>query len=35
MHFDEKDPSERMLLENKESGIPVLNVGEFLFNTNP
>jgi hypothetical protein len=24
-----------MLFENKESGIPLLNIGEFLFNTNP
>jgi hypothetical protein len=24
-----------MILENKDSGIPLLNIGEFLFNTKP
>ncbi len=33
--FNKYDPSTVMLFLNKNSGVPLINIGEFLFNTNP
>ena len=33
--FQKFDPAAEMLLNNKFSGIPLMNIKEFLFNTSP
>ena len=33
--YNKIDPAAQMLLSNKFSGTPLLNIKEFLFNTNP
>ena len=30
-----KDPSKELLLSNKESGIPIMNISEHILSTNP